>query len=71
MKRYDEIDILKGIAVICMVVFHLFYFPNQYGFKEFEYDTITLKTVAKIATPAIIAIRVSSIIIQTADANKF
>ena len=49
MKRYDEIDILKGIAVVCMVVFHLFYFPNQYGFKEFEYDTITLKTVAKIA----------------------
>tara|TARA_B100000029_G_scaffold481849_1_gene531218 strand:+ start:294 stop:1025 length:732 start_codon:yes stop_codon:yes gene_type:complete len=49
MKRYDEIDILKGIAVICMVVFHLFYFPNQYGFKEFEYDTITLKTVAKIS----------------------
>ena len=26
MKRYEEIDILKGIAVICMVVFHFFYF---------------------------------------------
>ena len=49
MKRYEEVDILKGIAVICMVVFHFFYFPNQYGFKEIEYNTITLKTIAKIA----------------------
>tara|TARA_Y100000996_G_C22538475_1_gene649150 strand:+ start:510 stop:1268 length:759 start_codon:yes stop_codon:yes gene_type:complete len=49
MKRYEEIDILKGIAVICMVIFHLFYFPNKYGFKEIEYDTPVLKTIAKIA----------------------
>ena len=37
--RYVEIDIVKGIAVICMIIFHLFYFPNQYGFKEIKYDT--------------------------------
>tara|TARA_B100000575_G_scaffold258626_1_gene230345 strand:+ start:90 stop:821 length:732 start_codon:yes stop_codon:yes gene_type:complete len=49
MKRYEEIDVLKGVAVICMVVFHFFYFPNQYGFKEIEYDTTLLKTIAKIA----------------------
>ena len=49
MGRYEEIDILKGIAVICMIVFHFFYFPNQYGFKEIEYDTTSLKVVAKIA----------------------
>ena len=49
MKRYEEIDILKGIAVICMIIFHGFYFPNQYGFKEIEYNTITLKTIAKVA----------------------
>ena len=49
MKRYEEIDVLKGIAVICMVVFHFFYFPTQYGFKEIKYDTITLKTIAKVA----------------------
>ena len=49
MKRYEEIDILKGIAVICMVIFHFFYFPNKYGFKEIEYDTPILKTIAKIA----------------------
>lgn len=49
MKRYEEIDILKGIAVICMVIFHFFYFPNKYGFKEIEYDTTLLKTIAKVA----------------------
>ena len=49
MKRYEEIDILKGVAVICMIIFHFFYFPNQYGFKEIEYNTITLKTIAKVA----------------------
>ena len=49
MKRYREIDILKGIAVICMIIFHIFYFPNQYGFKEIEYNNLPLKTTAKVA----------------------
>lgn len=49
MERYHEIDILKGIAVICMIIFHFFYFPNQYGFKEIEYNTKTLKIIAKVA----------------------
>ena len=49
MKRYEEIDILKGVAVICMIIFHFYYFPNQYGFKEIEYDTMALKSIAKIA----------------------
>jgi len=49
MKRYDEIDMLKGIAVILMVIFHIFYFPNQYGFREIEYDTIPLKITARVA----------------------
>ena len=49
MKRYEEIDIQKGVAVICMDVIHFFYFPNQYGFKEIEYNTMFLKIIAKIA----------------------
>lgn len=49
MKRYEEIDIFKGIAVICMVIFHFFYFPNKYGYKEIEYNTPLLKTIAKVA----------------------
>ena len=47
--RYQEIDILKGVAVICMVIYHFFYFPNQYGFKEIKYNTKLLQTIAKIA----------------------
>jgi len=49
MTRYEGIDILKGVAVICMIIFHIFYFPNQYGFKEIEYDTTLLKCIARIA----------------------
>jgi uncharacterized membrane protein len=49
MKRYPEIDILKGIAVICMVIFHIFYFPNQYGFIEIKYDQFPLPIISKIA----------------------
>ena len=49
MVRYQGIDILKGIAVICMVIFHFFYFPNQYGFKEINYNTPVLNTIGSIA----------------------
>ena len=48
MNRYIEIDILKGVAVFCMIFFHIFYYANQYGFKELEYDTQLLKIVAKV-----------------------
>ena len=47
--RYEIIDILKGVAVIFMVIFHIFYFPNQYGYKEFNYETKTLTSMARIA----------------------
>ena len=49
MKRYPEIDILKGFAVICMLIFHLYYYPHQYGFKEITYETPQLLLIAKIA----------------------
>ena len=47
--RYDTIDFLKGIAIILMVIFHVFYFPNVYGYTEFKWDTPLLKIIAKIA----------------------
>ena len=49
MKRYAEIDILKGVAVICMIIFHIFYYPNQYGYKEIKYTTFPLPLIAKIS----------------------
>jgi uncharacterized membrane protein len=71
MKRYEEIDILKGIAVICMVIFHLFYFPNKYGFKEIEYDTSTLKTIAKIAQFIFIgSVGINLVLSKEASKNK-
>lgn len=47
--RYDTIDFVKGIAIILMIIFHIFYFPNVYGYKEFQWNTPTLKLIAKIA----------------------
>ena len=47
--RYDTIDFLKGIAIILMIIFHIFYFPNVYGFTEFKWNTPLLKIIAKIA----------------------
>ena len=71
MKRYEEIDILKGIAVICMVIFHFFYFPNKYGFKEIEYDTPLLKTVAKIAQFIFIgSVGINLVLSKEASKNK-
>ena len=49
MVRYVEIDILKGIAVICMVLFHIFYYANNFGYKEFNYNSISFNSLAKIA----------------------
>ena len=71
MKRYEEIDILKGIAVICMVIFHFFYFPNKYGFKEIEYDTSTLNTIAKIAQFIFIgSVGINLVLSKEASKNK-
>jgi len=47
--RYESIDILKGVAVIFMIIFHVFYFPNQFGYKEFNYDTKLLHFIARTA----------------------
>ena len=32
--RYECIDILKGVAVIFMIIFHIFYFPTNMGSKN-------------------------------------
>ena len=47
--RFNSIDMIKGVAVLFMIIFHIFYFPNAYGYKEFNYDTKLLKTMARIA----------------------
>ena len=47
--RFESIDLIKGVAVIFMIIFHIFYFPNAYGYKEFNYNTKTLTFMARIA----------------------
>ena len=48
--RYDTIDFLKGIAIILMIIFHIFYFPNVYGYTEFKWNTPLLKIILKDST---------------------
>ncbi len=47
--RFVEIDVLKGIAVILMSLFHIYYFPTQLGYLEFNSNTTRLKITARIA----------------------
>ena len=47
--RLVEIDLLKGIAVILMSLFHIYYFPTQLGYYEFNSNTTPLLITARIA----------------------
>jgi uncharacterized membrane protein len=49
MKRFDDIDILKGIAIICMIIFHYYYYPTQLGISGYDYNTNALYITAKVA----------------------
>ena len=49
VKRFEEIDILKGIAILCMITFHYYYYPTQLGIPGYNYKTTTLMITAKVA----------------------
>lgn len=46
MKRFPEIDIIKGIAVIMMVIFHYFYVANLMNKSIYQTDSGVLKLMA-------------------------
>ena len=47
--RYYEIDFIKGIAVILMVIFHIFYLCKYMGIKSYDPDSPLLHLIARIA----------------------
>lgn len=49
IKRFPEIDILKGIAVILMVIFHFFYIFYLVGKPLVNMDSIVLLIIATIS----------------------
>ena len=49
IKRFYEIDTIKGIAVILMVVFHFFYLANEMGVHKYNIGSGILYSFAKIA----------------------
>ena len=48
-SRFRELDQIKGVAVICMIIFHSTYYPHICGFHEFQYDTLFMNVFAKVA----------------------
>jgi len=49
MYRSKMVDAAKGIAVICMIIFHVVYFPRICGYTEFNYNTPTMNMFARTA----------------------
>ena len=49
MKRYYEVDFIKGLAVISMVIFHYFYLGTQMGKLNYNYNSGIYRLMAKFA----------------------
>jgi len=49
IKRIPEIDFLKGIAVLSMVLFHIFYMGNMMNMANFPIDSGILHVMARTA----------------------
>ena len=45
--RFAEIDVLRGLAVIGMIIYHFFYIGNFYGFFEINFKTVPWLIVAR------------------------
>ncbi len=54
--RYPEIDMIKGIAVILMVIFHFFYLAYFMNIKNYPIDSGILNCMAKFAHTVFILI---------------
>ena len=48
-NRFIELDFLKGIAVICMVIFHFFYLQYVMNIKKYPIQSGILKFLSKFA----------------------
>ena len=70
-KRFIEIDIVKGIAVVFMVIFHFFYLSHFMKVKEYPIDSGILKFLAKSAhTTFIIMVGVNMAVSYQANKKK-
>ena len=49
IKRIPEIDFFKGIAVLSMVLFHIFYMANMMDMAKFPVDKGMLNIMARVA----------------------
>tara|TARA_B110000208_G_C11714777_1_gene410635 strand:- start:521 stop:1273 length:753 start_codon:yes stop_codon:yes gene_type:complete len=70
--RYHEIDFIKGIAVILMFIFHIFYLCKYMGIKSYDPSSPLLHTMARFAhTTFIICMGINlTLCRQKNDKNK-
>ena len=68
--RFVEIDVLKGVAVILMCIFHIYYFPTQLGYLEFNSNTIRLQIIARIAQFIFITCVGINLVFQYKNSNE-
>lgn len=49
MSRLPEVDFIKGLATITMIIFHVFYMSSQMNLKQFDFDKGILLSFARFA----------------------
>lgn len=69
-KRFIEIDFLKGLAIISMVIFHYFYLSTQMKIKTYNCRNGILKWLAKFAHLTFITVSGLNLAISTSNKKK-
>ena len=69
-KRYLEIDIIKGVSVVLMVFFHVFYLMNNMGFNKPDSSSGFLKSIASISHLTFITVAGINFYLSFKDKNN-
>lgn len=69
--RFVEIDLLRGIAVAGMVIYHFFYIGNFYGFFEINFDTVWWLIAARFVQLTFLILVGVSMSISYSRSEKF
>jgi uncharacterized membrane protein len=69
-QRFWEIDFLRGMAIVIMVVYHLIYNLNYFGQYDINLDSIFWLYVASVTRPVFIFLVGVSLALSFSRARK-
>jgi len=69
--RFVEIDVLRGFAVIGMIIYHFFYIGNFYGFFEINFKTLPWLIFARFVQITFLTLVGVSMSISKRRSRKF